>query len=230
MEKQVNPPRPPKNLFSFVLLGLIFFIVLFNGAVWGQEQEILSQYIRKARNPNVSTVIVFVHGVMGNSIDTWTNNKTNAYWPKMLTTDPHFKGAAVFAYQYPSPRLQGSLSIQGVAEDMDQQFQHFGIDKYKNIIFLTHSMGGLVVRKFLILQKLGDAGFTDKVKMIYFLSTPETGSQFAALASLISDNPQFKDMMPDDYFLKSLQKDWSVAHFKIKTYCGFENQATKGFF
>ncbi|HKX28938.1 MAG TPA: toll/interleukin-1 receptor domain-containing protein, partial [Blastocatellia bacterium] len=44
-----------------------------------------SEYIR--RNPGNQGVIVFVHGILGDSRSTWTNDSTKAYWPELLVRD-----------------------------------------------------------------------------------------------------------------------------------------------
>jgi hypothetical protein len=55
--------------------------------------DIHSQYVRRA---NADTVIVFVHGVFGGAVGTWTNTGSGAYWPKMLSEDPKFQNADVY--------------------------------------------------------------------------------------------------------------------------------------
>ena len=55
------------------------------------------------------------------------------------------------------------------------------------IIFVAHSMGGLVVKKAYILGKHGDkyAGIISRVHGIVFLATPHRGSQYAKLLNNI---------------------------------------------
>jgi fucose 4-O-acetylase-like acetyltransferase len=46
-----------------------------------------SRYVKQT--PGTRSVIVFVHGILGDSVSTWTN-KNGAYWPALLGSDPFF--------------------------------------------------------------------------------------------------------------------------------------------
>jgi len=71
------------------------------------QQSSDSLYIRN--DPSNNDVIIFFHGVTGNSKSTWTSDHTGHFWPEMLTQDPVFNGKNVFVYGYDSPRLGQSL-------------------------------------------------------------------------------------------------------------------------
>jgi hypothetical protein len=64
----------------------------------------LSRYIRKS--PGADTVIVFVHGIMGDGMSTWTS-ESDSYWPTMLTTDHTFDGADIL-----STRIQQDFGLR----------------------------------------------------------------------------------------------------------------------
>jgi len=72
-------------------------------------------YVRHNQN---NGVIVFVHGVMGDSTDTWTNPVTKAYWPDLLARDPVFNGFNIYVYGYPSPLVGRSYTIDELADNM----------------------------------------------------------------------------------------------------------------
>src|ERR1700747_22359 len=61
-----------------------------------------SHYVHRQ---NADTVIVFVHGVFGGAVGTWTNTGSSAYWPKMLSEDPKFQNDDVYVFSYSSPYL-----------------------------------------------------------------------------------------------------------------------------
>src|SRR5258708_3802478 len=100
-----------------------------------------SKYVRQTAGLN--TVIVFVHGVLGDGQSTWTNG--NSYWPSLLTVDPAFDGADIFVYSYPTS-MWATLSIDELAENMRLQLNANGVSNYRRIVFLAHSLGGLVTR------------------------------------------------------------------------------------
>jgi hypothetical protein len=112
----------------------------------------------------------------------------------MLTADPEFDGADVFAYQYSSPHLGSSLTIGELGENLRLRLSDAGVLNYDRIVFLAHSMGGLVVRSFL--NAFSNSPYIKNVAMLYFFATPTEGSELAKLFSLVSNNPQYGDMAP----------------------------------
>lgn len=186
--------------------------------------DMQSRYIRKeARNRGV---IVFVHGLMGDSKATWTNAKTGAYWPDLLTKDAAFDGFDVYVYEYDSPKLSTSYSPDEIAENMRLLFDSDGVSKHQSIVFLTHSLGGIVTRAYLKKYRRT----AQRVRFIYFFSTPTTGAEIARLGALISKNPQFYKLRPmtSESYLADLQRDWMDAQFSFPSYCAYEKQPTMG--
>jgi pimeloyl-ACP methyl ester carboxylesterase len=123
-----------------------------------------SRYVRQSRDND--TAIVFVHGVFGDGAATWKNG--NAYWPNLLASDPTFTNADIFVHDFPSPTLATSYTIGELAShlrlrlDAQKVFQ-----THRRVVFLCHSMGGLVVRAFLLRYR----DHAKQVPMIYFFST-----------------------------------------------------------
>lgn len=165
-------------------------------------------------------VIVFVHGVIGNGRSTWTNQESGTFWPQLLTEDEAFNGFNVYVYEYPSPLFRTSLNQDEVAENMRLQLEEDGITAHSEIIFLVHSMGGIVVRSYL--QKYQDVA--DRVKFIYFFASPTEGAEIARIGNLLSLNKQFGRMVPidADSYLADLIRSWLAARFGIKSYCAYE--------
>jgi hypothetical protein len=101
-----------------------------------------------------------------------------------------------------------------------------GFSNYPKIVFLSHSMGGLVTRAYLLKNRnVGDHTF-----FAYFFSTPTTGSQIASIAQYLSSNPQFvkmKSLNAEDY-LADLLRQWLAAGFSFPSYCAYEKRPTKG--
>lgn len=167
-------------------------------------------------------VIVFVHGVIGNARSTWTNEKAKAFWPQLLTEDNAFNGFNVYVYEYPSPLFRNSLNQDEVAENMRLHLEDAGITDHSEIIFLVHSMGGIVTRGYL--QKYQDVA--DRVRFIYFFATPTEGAEIARLGKFLSRNPQFGRMVPidADSHLADLMRSWQAARFGIKSFCAYEKR------
>jgi pimeloyl-ACP methyl ester carboxylesterase len=197
-----------------------FFALAFAGLGAGHAAD--SRYVRRV--DAASQVIVFVHGVLGDGTATWTNGQS--YWPSLLAKDPAFDGSSIYVYEYPTNLIKDTFSIDEIAENMRLRFEADGITSHKEIVFLTHSMGGLVVRAYLLKYR----GVTSRVRFIYFFSTPTTGSEIADLATLIRRNSQFGKMKPmqsADY-LADLQRSWLDAEFPFPSYCAYEKQKVYG--
>ena len=165
-------------------------------------------------------MIVFVHGVLGNWRTTWSNGRS--YWPELLTRDKTFDGQDIYVYDYQSPKLNGSFSVDELADNLRLVLTTDGVLHYKEITFVSHSMGGLVTRAFLIRYQ---NQVVPKVRFLYFFGTPTTGNPYAVLAALVSKNPQFGQMYPinqPDSYLGPLQSNWLGADLGLKSYCAYE--------
>jgi tetratricopeptide (TPR) repeat protein len=181
-----------------------------------------SRYIRKA--PLNSRVIVFVHGVLGDSRSTWTNG--TFYWPEMISKDKDFADTDIFVYEYPSRFLGNDFSIDEVSENLRLQLDVQGVTAHEKVAFVAHSMGGLVVRAYLLKYREAAA----KTVFLSMFSTPTTGSDVAALASIISTNLQIARMTPmrSDSYLADQQRQWLAAGFDFPTCCAYETKKTFG--
>lgn len=175
---------------------------------------------------NKKGVLVFVHGVLGAADSTFTNSEAKAYWPELVKEDPEFAGFNIYVYQFPTKLLSRSMSVDELAEDLRLELQNARVFDGKEVIFVCHSMGGLIVRSFL--QKY--QRLAPKVSFIYFFSTPTEGSEISGLARWLSNNPQFGDMIPikDDDYLANQLRAWLAAQFPIASYCAYEDKATVG--
>jgi hypothetical protein len=183
-----------------------------------------SGYVRRANN---DTVIVFVHGVFGGPRSTWTNEGTHAYWPELLTHDDTYRDTDIYVLGYDSPYLSTSYSLDDLSENARLRLNNDEIfSKHKNVIFVCHSMGGLVIRGLIKRYQF----LAPQVPLIYFLSTPTSGAHIARLASLLSKNPQLGAMMPAnaDTFVTVLQHDWRALPVHPLSRCAFETKDTFG--
>ena len=183
-----------------------------------------SQYIRRS---NADTVIVFVHGVFGGADGTWTNVASHAYWPRLLTDDPAFQNNDVYVYSYTSPDLGQSYTIDELIENMRLVFSNDEVfQKHKRVVFICHSMGGLVVRGFLKRYQAN----ASQVPLIYFFSTPTSGAHIAQLAKFLSQNPQLHGMLParSDSYVADLQRDWRALPIHVNSRCAYEKLNTYG--
>ncbi|KAK7962794.1 WD domain- G-beta repeat containing protein [Apiospora aurea] len=135
---------------------------------------------------------IFVHGLGGTSVSTWSWDRDPAnFWIPWLSNESDLSRSRVFTYGYDA-KLTGpytTVNILDFAKDLLFRMKTYSgqstTDKIPigtlPIIFVVHSMGGLVVKKAYILGKT-DSQYTDmitRICAIVFLATPHKGSQLA---------------------------------------------------
>ena len=183
-----------------------------------------SKYIR--HQPGNRRVIVFVNGIFGDWKSTW-ENADHFYWPEALTHDHAFDGADVYVHSFNSPKLAKAQDIANLAARFGDflQTDHVLTD-HDQVIFLCHSMGGLVVERLILRHQ----ELAPKVKFLFFASTPQEGAQIAALGHIFNGDPQLQEMFPGDEnnFLEGLDTGWRDAHLSIPVYCIVERAKTHG--
>ncbi len=144
--------------------------------------------------------IIFVHGLGGDIRKTWSkNHDPNLFWPQLwLPLEPDIGRARIFSFGYNASFRGGAAkSISNIADfakellfDMkfgrDEQGEDLEIGKVP-IMFIAHSMGGLVVKKAYVLGQ-NDEQYQEIVKSVsamMFLGTPHRGTNLAELLNKV---------------------------------------------
>jgi pimeloyl-ACP methyl ester carboxylesterase len=169
---------------------------------------------------------VFVHGIFGSPVDTWKCAHSDFYCPKALLSDPAFNDSDVYVAAYDSPYTGNHMTIDEIVSNLANRFQSDGVFSHREVVFVAHSLGGLITQRFLITHR----DLAKQVPFIAFYATPETGAQVAQVGHVLSADPLLKEMFPgpeNDYLL-NLENEWIAANFAIKRYCAYEKQPTKG--
>jgi pimeloyl-ACP methyl ester carboxylesterase len=224
-----------------LVLRLLFIVPLLLSACFSTAHAANpTSYFVKGPSANPKKLVIFVHGILGDSGSTWTNIQTGAFWPKLVADDPDFQGYDVYVYGYLSPHLSEASNIAEIASRMGQQLGDRRIfDRYEQIFFIAHSAGGLVTKRMLdILDTPAHIQRLKKVRCALYLSVPSNGSDLAALASWLSSNPQFNSISPRQAadFLQAVEADWaeilrerSPSSPFPRTSSAYEKLPTKGF-
>jgi pimeloyl-ACP methyl ester carboxylesterase len=148
--------------------------------------------------PNPAGDIVFIHGLGGSAWKTWSwkRDKRN-FWPAWLAEEEGLSSFRIFTFGYNSgwKGAATNLNISDFAKDLllnlltFSEKQPIGITK---IIFVAHSMGGLVAKKAILLGKQDPQyiAMVSKVVGIIFLACPHRGAQHAAtLNNILASTP-----------------------------------------
>ena len=148
--------------------------------------------------PNPSGDIIFVHGLGGTATKTWCwNRHTDYFWPPWLVEEDRLSlyRVSTFGYNSDFKGVGTNLNIIDFAKELLFQILTFSSGDGENnasigkrpIIFIAHSMGGLVVKKAYILGRHDPkySSIISSVHGIVFLATPHRGSQFAKILNNI---------------------------------------------
>lgn len=180
------------------------------------------------KNEGHQRVIVFVHGLYGNAKESWLC-KPDHYWPRMLTSDPVFIDSDVYVAGYETPKRGNSLSIDDTVTDLYTRLEDQKVfTSHKEVIFLVHSLGGLIVQRLLLTHR----ELQKQVSFIYFFATPQTGSKAADLASRFTHDPYVAELKTGDsnFFLPSIETDWLHANFaSTRRFCAYETKKERHF-
>ena len=128
--------------------------------------------------------VIFVHGLTGDPCETWTASNTDDFWPNWLEQD--FPRIAVYTLGYPASALakpaNPEMTLFERSGNVLENLSALGIG-HRPIIFVAHSLGGLLVK--IILRKSSESidpdwhAVSDATKLVAFLSTPHDGSTLA---------------------------------------------------
>jgi pimeloyl-ACP methyl ester carboxylesterase len=177
------------------------------------------------RNEGKDRVIVFVHGIFGDARDTWTCSATGAYWPKLVLSDGTFNNSDIYVVAYDSPYWGNRMTIDEVVSSVDQHLRNDKVFSHREVVFVAHSLGGLVVQRLLLTHR----DYGKQVPFIFFYSTPEEGSEVARLGSIFSADPLLKEMFSGDEngYLLNLEDEWIAAGFSTARFCAYETKPIK---
>lgn len=136
--------------------------------------------------------LVFIHGLHGDPIGTWSIDGTDAdcsYWPKWLGTE--FPAFRIFVLGYPAQifvswakKDREEMTLFERAKTALEYLASEDIGK-RPIALIAHSLGGLLVKQIMRTASDGsDSGWSailQNMRLIAFIATPHTGASLAGL-------------------------------------------------
>ncbi|KAF7953923.1 uncharacterized protein EAE97_001321 [Botrytis byssoidea] len=142
-----------------------------------------------------------VHGLNGNAFESWVATKNQKMWLRdILPLSKPFDKARIMTFGY-SSRLRDRGNLSGItvwSQDLLRSVSSLRKPKKERerpILFVCHSMGGLVARQAMIeLDKYGSQseynGISPAKCALLFLSTPRSGSLEADWSDFLTDIAQ----------------------------------------
>ncbi len=185
--------------------------------------------------------IIFVHGLGGDALSTWhpqEKQEADNSWLSWLGQDIENIGIWSVDYEVEAFRWQGStMPLADRATNIIDLLDIYEIGE-RPVIFITHSMGGLVVKQ--MLRHAYDFGnpswkkIVKQTKGIVFLSTPHSGSNIANwlqyIKGIIGTSVSVDELQANDPRLRELNTVYrnhtQLKEIPIIVYC--ENESTSG--
>lgn len=160
------------------------------------------------RKPSAGTTVVFVHGILSSGEECWKNKASGASWPQLLQTETDFAPLGIYVFTYQTNFFDGNYDLGRVVDDLKE---FLGLDEVlqsQQLIFVCHSMGGIVVRKYIVERVLD---LLEHRLGLFLVASPSLGAEYAEwlkpLAQLLghaqADALRFAD---DNYWLNDLDK------------------------
>lgn len=152
--------------------------------------------------------VIFVHGLHGDPNDSWRQRKSTKTFPELLALDKDMHTIDIYSFGYPS-NLILNYDFREVSKILYSEIKaHLN---GKDIFFVAHSMGGLVVQQFLVDQfEMFHPEVAQRVKGIVYLAVPFNGSTKANLFSwLLPFHKQVHSLMTNNPALDQLRTSWA---------------------
>jgi pimeloyl-ACP methyl ester carboxylesterase len=127
------------------------------------------------------TIIVFVHGILSSGEDAWGSPS----WPDLLAAEPEFNSVGIFVFTYETGLGSRTYGIADVADNLREHLRLSNLLNSRKIVFVCHSMGGIVVRRFLVANQRALIASKPNIGL-FLVASPSLGSRDANMLSLLS--------------------------------------------
>jgi pimeloyl-ACP methyl ester carboxylesterase len=153
------------------------------------------------KNPANTSIAIFVHGFTGEYLATWGK------LPELLQKDPALDAYDFLFWGYPSRFFGANEKIGTTGQHLKTEID-FLPKTYDRVILIGHSMGGLVIRSYIV-QTLIDGKGNDlkSIADVILFGTPNEGLGRAdAIPKIVND--QIADLGLASELIVTLRKYW----------------------
>lgn len=186
--------------------------------------------------------VIFVHGLRafrGNPDADWRSRAgdPDAFWPKWLEEDVHGVRVGRLTYSAAASQWFGrAMHLEDRATNLLAVLRARGIGD-RPIIFVTHSLGGVVVKQMLFQSHTrggADGLVAAACRAVVFLATPHTGSALASLVKsmrILRAGSAIRALVRDNAHLMHLARDyraWAAQRSDVQHLVMYETRPVGG--
>lgn len=124
-----------------------------------------------------TTSVVFVHGVLSSGEACW-RHANGTFWPELLAREEAAAYAGVYVFTYKTGFFSGTYSLGDVVDALKEHMRLDGVMNSRRIVFVCHSMGGIVARRFVV-QRAAELIENRKSIGLFLVASPSLGSGYA---------------------------------------------------
>lgn len=166
------------------------------------------QYTKRGDESKPRTLLLFIHGIFGDTLGTWTGPTGLSLSAAVLKRKEFESGYDSYAFGFPSAMVkQGSFTVTEASSALKRTWDTEEFKRYDNVVVIAHSMGGLVAMEALTTYP----DMRANVRMLVTYATPYNGAEVSTIARRVLENKALADMFPVDStngFINSLTTRW----------------------
>ena len=136
------------------------------------------------RRPTGSLTTVFLHGILSDGDLCW-RHANGTYWPDLLKHETRLSSIGIYVFEYKTGFFSGTYRLGDVVDALRDQMRLDEVQNSKQIVFVCHSMGGIIARRFLV-QHQFDLTEAKKEIGLFLIASPALGSHYANWLSPIA--------------------------------------------
>jgi len=128
------------------------------------------------RKPTGQLSVVFVHGILSGA-ECWRHS-IGTYWPELLESEERLAAAGIYIFNYKTGFFSGSYSLGDVVDALREALRLDGVEKSQDLVFVCHSQGGIVARRFVVQNALALVSNGKRIGL-FLIGSPSLGSKYA---------------------------------------------------